>query len=144
MSFIKLVKATEDSLQEILALRISTMTAYLKDVGWSMTEEEHVKRVKKNFDNGHMILCYKQSIGYIKFKENEKAFNIIQFQISPEHQGQGYGRLVLDEIESKAHKKGKRLSLKVLKANPAKRLYERFGFQIVDEDEFEFFMEKAV
>lgn len=144
MSEIKLVKATKDNLPEVLALRIATMSQHLEEVGWSMSEEEHMKRVMKNFDCGHMIWSDDIVIGFIKYKEHLKSFDIIQFQISPKHQGKGFGKKVLEIIESQANAKQKGLSLKVLKANPAKRLYERFGFQIVGEDEFEFFMEKSL
>jgi ribosomal protein S18 acetylase RimI-like enzyme len=33
--------------------------------------------------------------------------------------------------------------LKVLKGNPAKRLYDRLGFEIIGEDEKEFHMRRA-
>jgi ribosomal protein S18 acetylase RimI-like enzyme len=144
MSEIKLVKATKDNLLEVLALRIATMSQHLEEVGWSMSEEEHMKRVMKNFDCGHMIWSDDIVIGFIKYKEHLKSFDIIQFQISPEHQGKGLGKQVLNLMEAQAQNAGKGLSLKVLKANPAKRLYERFGFEIVDEDEFEYFMEKPL
>ncbi|MEQ8475337.1 GNAT family N-acetyltransferase [Fulvivirga sp.] len=144
MSEIKLVKATKDNLPEVLALRIATMSQHLEEVGWSMSEEEHTKRVMKHFDCGHIIWSDKTVVGFIKYKEHPKSLDIIQFQISPEHQGKGFGKQVLNVIEAQAQNAGKGLSLKVLKANPAKRLYERFGFQIVDEDEFEYFMEKPL
>ncbi|MTI39650.1 GNAT family N-acetyltransferase [Fulvivirga lutimaris] len=144
MSEIKLVKAIKDDLPEVLALRIATMSEHLEEVGWSMSEDEHMKRVMKNFDCGHMIWSDNAVVGFIKYKEQPKSLDIIQFQISPEHQGKGLGKMVLEIIESQAHTKQKGLSLKVLKANPAKRLYERFGFKVVGEDEFEFFMEKSL
>lgn len=141
MEDIKLIKATEEDFVKVLALRISTMTEHLEQVGWSMTEEEHISRVRKYYEFGHMIMINGINIGYIKFKENDKAIDIIQFQIDPSHQGKGYGGKVLSEIQTLAREVNKGLSLKVLKANPAKRLYERFGFQIVGEADHEYFME---
>ena len=144
MSNIKLVKATDDDLPEVLALRISTMSEHLEEMGWSMSKEEHMQRVLKHFDCGYMIWSDGKAIGFIKYKEHQKSLDIIQFQIDPKYQGKGFGKQILEIIEAEAKEKHKNLFLKVLKANPAKRLYERIGFQIVDEDEFEFFMEKTL
>ncbi|MNC83175.1 hypothetical protein D3C75_1369970 [compost metagenome] len=38
--------------------------------------------------------------------------------------------------------KGKRVTLNVLQGSPAKRLYERFGFTVDDEDEVDVFMSR--
>jgi ribosomal protein S18 acetylase RimI-like enzyme len=35
------------------------------------------------------------------------------------------------------------VTLKVLKGNPAKRLYDRLGFEIVGEDDIQFYMRRA-
>jgi ribosomal protein S18 acetylase RimI-like enzyme len=57
----------------------------------------------------------------------------------PEFQGRGYGSQVVDDVVSRSS--GKVVSLSVLKANPAYKLYLRLGFSLVGEDEYEYHLQ---
>jgi GNAT superfamily N-acetyltransferase len=52
----------------------------------------------------------------------------------PAFQGKGFGSLLLREEAARARKGGKFLDLKVIKGNPARNLYSRLGFAVVEED----------
>jgi ribosomal protein S18 acetylase RimI-like enzyme len=55
--------------------------------------------------------------------------------VSPEYRGQGIGTGLLDTLAEAAIVAGySALALTVSQANPALRLYERAGFQVVDRD----------
>jgi len=75
----------------------------------------------------------------LKFRELEYKIEVMQIQIHPDNQGQGFGTKVIKKILGWS--KFKAVELTVLKANPAKQLYERLGFLITGEDEYEFHME---
>jgi ribosomal protein S18 acetylase RimI-like enzyme len=44
----------------------------------------------------------------------------------------------LREVIEEAAKNGCDMKLSVLKANPAKSLYERLGFKVIGQDEYEY------
>jgi [ribosomal protein S18]-alanine N-acetyltransferase len=66
-----------------------------------------------------------KTYGYI-----DKETPILSMAILPQYRGKGIGSELLKEIKSQAASKGYlRISLSVDPSNPARRLYERFGFK---------------
>lgn len=59
----------------------------------------------------------------------------------PQFQGRGIGGAVLEQEAARARAAGKSLVLKVIKINPAKRLYDRLGFRVVKEDDVTYSMQ---
>jgi ribosomal protein S18 acetylase RimI-like enzyme len=60
--------------------------------------------------------------------------------ILPEFQNRGIGTELIREVLEEAAAKGFPVELKVLKINPAIRLYERLGFEVESRTETRFFM----
>ena len=58
----------------------------------------------------------------------------------PDFQNLGIGSELLRQEALRAAETGKQLHLKVIKINPAKKLYERLGFEVFAEDEHTFHM----
>ncbi len=55
--------------------------------------------------------------------------------VAKDHRGQGIGRVLLDALAETARSEGiRRLSLSVNNPNPAKRLYESFGYTLIEDD----------
>jgi ribosomal protein S18 acetylase RimI-like enzyme len=66
---------------------------------------------------------------------DEDECYIEMMSVLPEVRGYGVGTRLLHFCESRARERGaNKLTLGVVAGNPAKRLYERFGFNDVDED----------
>ena len=61
-------------------------------------------------------------------------------EIHPDYQGQGIGTAIIHKIMAEGVLKMKPVFLPVLKVNPAKRLYERLGFSVVNETPIHFYM----
>ena len=57
----------------------------------------------------------------------------ISISFLPEYRGKGIGTRLLELLLDKVSKKYEAVSLSVANYNPAKRLYERYGFQILGE-----------
>lgn len=56
--------------------------------------------------------------------------------VEPGHRGQGLGTRVLEHLHSELRRSGcSAVSLSVSLANPARHLYERFGYREVDRDD---------
>lgn len=68
-------------------------------------------------------------IGFSTF-EARKLVNIHDLAVTPSFRGRGIGEQLLMAVQRKAKKLNCcRLTLEVRKDNPARRLYERFGFE---------------
>lgn len=137
---VELVKATEKDKHFLFELRQLTMVEHLRTAGIHLTEDQHLSRINIYFDSCFIIKTSSQKIGMLKCLEERDFFDIKQLQVMPDYQGMGIGKQVLDIVLSKATSMKKEVRLKVLKQNPARYLYERNGFVITGEDEYEFYM----
>ena len=63
-----------------------------------------------------------------------------RIEVLPEYQGKGISGFMINQLIRSAKKEGRDLRLHVFKINPARRLYSRLGFQIVDETETHYVM----
>ena len=71
----------------------------------------------------------------------DDKIHVIDIALLPEHRGAGIGTKFLKELQAEAKAAGKPLSIHVEQFNPARRLYERLGFQQVEEKGVYFLME---
>jgi len=127
--------AQVQDIEYLLWLRKQTMDTYLKQAEIPVTNEEHLLRIHYQFESAQLILRDQQPIGLLKLAKGESTWEIIQFQIAPEHQGQGIGQQVLAAILEAAKLEKVPVKLSVLKQNPAQRLYKKMGFKFTQEDE---------
>jgi ribosomal protein S18 acetylase RimI-like enzyme len=65
---------------------------------------------------------------------------ISNIEIAPEYQGRGIGTAITNGIIAEARRDGLSVTLRVLKVNPARHLYERLGFIVIKEDETHYYM----
>jgi ribosomal protein S18 acetylase RimI-like enzyme len=62
------------------------------------------------------------------------GLHLAELQVDPARRGQGIGGVLLDTVEEFARsEQAPHLSLTTTSANPARHLYERHGFELVDE-----------
>jgi len=65
-------------------------------------------------------------------RQGERVFQIKGVNVKLEYRGQGFGKMIMEEIMSKSREKGATkliLSTFPEKDNPARRLYEKLGFR---------------
>ncbi|RNF83588.1 GNAT family N-acetyltransferase [Montanilutibacter psychrotolerans] len=132
--------ASEGDIPFLLSLRRETMDGHLMASGGSTTEEAHLARLMYHFDCAEVLTRNGHPVGLLKLQRFPDEWQIIQIQLSRDFQGQGIGRALLEELLADAAAAGADVSLGVLKANPARRLYERLGFEVVGEDALEYRM----
>ena len=94
--------------------------------------------VRHRFDCARILLLDGEPVGLMKLEKSPGHWRLLQLQLSPGRQGQGIGRTLIEQLLVNADAAGAIVGLSVLKANPARRLYERLGFVQVGEDKFEF------
>ena len=117
----------------LIELRRQTMTSYLEQSGFRLSEDAMKQRVLHHFDDIRIIAFEDREVGMIKVARNAKSWMLIQIQILPESQGRGIGTALLGNLLTDARRHRVPLQLSVLKVNPAKSLYERLGFRVTGE-----------
>ncbi len=80
-----------------------------------------------------IIVHQGRDVGWLDVGTSDVETLLRQFFISPECQGKGIGSQVLRQLIEGWSETDAPVSLTVLKNNPARRLYERFGFTVVGE-----------
>ncbi|RQQ56366.1 GNAT family N-acetyltransferase [Burkholderia stagnalis] len=117
----------------LLSLRKLTMTEYLQRAAMPTDDEAHYQRIAAHFEDAAILCDEDVRIGLLKLSRTGDAWHLHQIQILPGHQGNGIGKAVLSRVLDEARHAGATVSLNVLHGNPARRLYERLGFECVTE-----------
>ena len=79
-------------------------------------------------------------VGWMELHEIDAELRLNQLYVAAAQQRNGIGSQVMRQVLAKSRETRKPIALNVLKNNPARRLYERFGFTVVGENEMKFFM----
>lgn len=74
------------------------------------------------------------SIGRLYIDRGPKDIEIVDIALLPEYRGQGIGRVLLQEILDEGQATGKNVTIFVERFNPARHLYDRLGFEHVDDN----------
>lgn len=132
----ELRQATEDDFDFLYRLHVATMREHVAAVyGWDEAFQE--KHFKEKFDPAHcrIVVVDGQDVGMVRAVEREGTLFISNIHVLPEYQNRGIGTAVLKDILRGAKERGLPLGLRVLRGNPARRLYERLGFAAVGQTE---------
>ena len=119
----------------LLRLRETAMDPLHRSAGIFQTPAEMEERVRSHWSEARVIELDGRPIGLWKLWRQPEVWWILQVQLMPEAQGRGIGEALIRGLIGEARSAGVELRLKVLKTNPARRLYERLGFVIVGDDE---------
>lgn len=124
----------------LLRLRDVTMTQHFLASGESVTPEAHRERVLYRYECAQIIEHRGSPAGVFKVTRDGGEWQLVQIQLAPELQGRGIGRALIGELTAEAQAAGASLTLRVLRANPARRLYERLGFRVIEVGDHHFGM----
>lgn len=126
--------ATPADVPFLLELRVDTMHGQLATGGMRLSDDDHRDRLMHRFECAQVIEIDGVPAGMIKVFRGEDAWEIVQFQLSPDVQGRGTGRRVLEQVIAQAAPLRVPIRLGVLRRSPARRLYQRLGFVVDGED----------
>jgi ribosomal protein S18 acetylase RimI-like enzyme len=73
-------------------------------------------------------------VGRLIVNPEAESFRVVDISVLPAERGCGLGSWVLGELLRRAERLAPLVRLQVAHENPARRLYERFGFRAVDDD----------
>ena len=109
--------------------------------GWDEEWQARYFRETRDLSRYEILVNDGREIGCLGLRYEDKVLFLEYVAILPEHQNRGFGSEVLRDVLSSAFERGVPVGLSVLKVNPAKKLYERMGFQTIGSDEFKYYME---
>lgn len=119
----------------LLWLRRETMTPHQQAAGLEPTEARHAERVMDDYEAIRIAVLDRNDVAMIKLIEETSEWHLDQLQVDPLLHRSGIGSRMLEDLLVSARDADMPVSLRVLKVNPARRLYERFGFVTVSETE---------
>lgn len=134
---------TKNDIYFIFDLKKLCLKWYIDEVyGWD--DATQLDKTKKELDKliefMRIISVDGKDIGITTFIEHDNIYNVGLLMIHPEYQNKGIATNILKEYINIANKDKKKLILRTYKHNPAKRLYERLGFKVYDEDNINIYL----
>lgn len=120
----------------VYQLRRVTMQKYVQVI-WGWDELAQQERFAISFNPGisQIIVVNSQDAGELALIEGEDVLYLKGIYILPAYQNRGVGTAVLHHLLAQARTRRQSVTLRVFKVNPARQLYERLGFTIVEESE---------
>jgi ribosomal protein S18 acetylase RimI-like enzyme len=128
-------EVTENDFDWLYNLRAKTMSKYIIDSGDQFSLESQTERIMKEYGSIKIVRFENQDIGMFKVKRDPDKWEIVQIQLLPDYQHMGIGTQLIQNLQMEASQQGMAVFLSVLKVNPAKRLYERLGFKVIQRKE---------
>lgn len=128
----------------LASLYASTRTKELAQTNWSEEQKAMFCRMQfnaqttdyqRNYPDASFDIIERNGVaaGRLLVLRTDEKIHVIDIALLPEHRGAGIGTKFLKELQDEAKAAGKPLSIHVEQFNPARRLYERLGFQQVEE-----------
>jgi len=117
-------------------LRAGTLREYVAET-WGWDEAAQRARFERAFspEGWQVVVVNGTDVGALQVERTASEIRLDNLQIAPTWQGRGLGSLLIGDLLAEAREQDVPVSLQVLKANPARRLYERLGFRTIGETE---------
>lgn len=131
---IDLQQAKAEHYDFCLHLFLLTMRPYMQELGaWDEQEQRSSLAAQWKLDEVRIVSVDGNDAGWLQAAELPTEIRLQKFFILPEYQRSGIGSEVLSQLLATWKPTGKKIVLRVLKNNPARRLYERLGFSVIAE-----------
>jgi ribosomal protein S18 acetylase RimI-like enzyme len=122
----------------------TTMREYVEATWDSDKDRVHYYEINKFQLNGTKIIQLDGvDVGRMTVTRKREVIVLDEIQVLPEYQGRGLGSQAIQGLLAEATEKRIPVELMLLKLNPAKRLYDRLGFEVYQEDEERYYMKRA-
>lgn len=126
------------------ALYASTRSGELAATGWPVEQQraflEQQYRAQRQHYRTHysdaswlVIESGAEAVGRLYLLESGSELRIIDISLAPAARGKGFGSALLGDVLAAAAAAGKTVTMHVERHNPARRLYERLGFTLVED-----------
>ncbi len=129
-------QATYDDYAFLYQLHVAAMREYI-EATWGWQEEWQQEYFARKFDpeSRQIIQIDEQDAGVIAIEQRVEELYIALIEILPAFQRHGVGTSIVRQLINTAHSNSLPVTIHVLKTNtPARRLYERLGFTLVQDE----------
>lgn len=141
---IRLRSVTEADLALLRRIYGSTRAAELEPVPWSDDQKREFLdfqfQAQHRYYLGQFPLASRdvievdgEPVGRLYLDPRDQEIRLIDIALLPEHCGQGIGGLLLQAVLEAGRDSGRMVSIHVEQNNPALRLYQRLGFEKLEE-----------
>lgn len=136
-------QAKDKDFEFLWSLHRTELKPYVQAI-WGWDEAWQFRHFRQHFNpsNQRIIEWEGKDVGTVKVQEQADSIFLAYIAIDGSYQGRGIGTAVIQEIIESAQERGMPLTLRVLRGNPARGLYERLGFEVTEESETHFSMRK--
>ena len=136
----------------LFELYCATRSEEIATWGLESTQQEMLLRMQFNAQRQHYELAYEalehsiilvgnRPMGRIMVFRSEREFVLVDVALLPDARSMGIGTALIADLLTEAERAGKPVSLHVAKDNRARRLYERLGFETLEDTGMYFKME---
>lgn len=126
----------EDDFFFVKRLYIETMEPLLTAFNaWDSTKNIESFLAYYQPSESKIVLVDGEAAGWFQTHEEDAEISLRQIHIEHRYRGGNIGTSIIKYLIRDAHRQGKKLTLSVVKNNPALKLYERLGFSTLDEDD---------
>lgn len=137
--------AESDDASALVALRIAAMRESLERIG-RFDPQRARERFLSSFDPARTrhIVVDGHRIGFVVTTPQAEWLSLDHLYINPVNQGRGLGAAVLAVVFDEARRLGLPVRVGALKQSDSNRFYQRHGFELVDEGEFDRYYLRSV
>ncbi|MHC4473948.1 MAG: GNAT family N-acetyltransferase [Planctomycetota bacterium] len=133
----RLRDASEDDYEHVYRITREAMKEYV-EATWGWDEDQQRELHHKRFGSADMkiVLVGDEPVGYLKVARERDALFLKSLYLLQRWQSRGIGSAIFADLLREARERGIPVRLFVLKVNErARRLYERFGLEVVTTTE---------
>jgi GNAT superfamily N-acetyltransferase len=123
-------------------LYFAGMERTIGQLGLDMAAQATSFRQRWDLTQVRIITFDGSDIGWVQSTAQDDVHFLAQLFVDAPFQRQGIGTEAMNCIIAEAAREGRAVTLGVVKANPALRLYERLGFHVTHEDDRKFYMRR--
>lgn len=137
--FLRAVKTADFDF--LYRLKVVCLKEYIEAI-WGWDEAKQRRLFKDNFDlaTSQIIVAFGRDIGQLSIVERQDEIFLSGIYILPGYQSLGLGSQIIRELLDSARANERPVRLQVLVSNPARALYERLGFSVIDKNDTHFIL----
>lgn len=125
--------AGEDDKDFCFQVKKAALGPYVADTwGWNEADQLEIHHQDWQARKPDIIMLNHVDIGTIEIAIVGDHYHLGEFYLLPEYQGQGIGTHLLHRLTIQADVNNAPIQLRILRANPVRKLYERHGFVVRD------------